>query len=104
VDAAIADIKADKRVSRYLPRDTAKLADLRDDLVNHIGAGAGGPAATRKHPRASVAAMKIKAKDFDILVEDIGKAAKATLDEAEAKAVLDALTGMKDELVAGAKK
>jgi hypothetical protein len=104
VDDALAGIKADKRVAKYLPRDAKKLAALHDDLVAQIGAGAGGPASTRSDPKATVTAMKIKAKDFDSIVEDVGKAAASDLPEAEAKEVVDALTAMKDDLVAGAKK
>jgi truncated hemoglobin YjbI len=103
VDDAIAGIKADKRVAKYLPKDPKKLAALHDDLVSQIAAGAGGPASTRTDPRAAVTAMKIKAKDFDFIIEDITKAA-ASLSDAEAKEILEALSSMKDSLAVGAKK
>ncbi len=103
VDDALAGIKADKRVARYLPRDAKKLAALHDDLASQIGAGAGGPASTRKDPRIAVKAMKIKPKDFDMIVEDVGKAAGNSLGAPEAKEVVDALTGMKDDLTSGKK-
>jgi hypothetical protein len=104
VDAALAALKADKKVARYLPRDQKKLAGLHDDLVAQIGAAAGGPASTRSDPRTAVAAMKIKAKDVDVIVDDISKAAGGALGAPEAKEVVDALTTMKDTLAAGAKK
>jgi hypothetical protein len=98
VDASLAAIKADKKVSRYLPKDTKKLTALHDDLVAQIGAAAGGPASTRTDPRTAVTAMKIKAKDFDVILDDITKAAGGALGAPEAKEVVDALTGMKDSL------
>jgi truncated hemoglobin YjbI len=103
VDDALAGIKADKRVAKYLPKDAKKLAALHDDLVSQIGGGSGGPASTRADPRLAVAAMKIKPKDFDFIIEDITKAA-GSVGDAEAKEILAALSSMKDSLVAGAKK
>jgi hypothetical protein len=48
--------------------------------------------------------MKIKAKDFDAIAEDIGKAATADFQDAEAKEFSAGLAGLKDALVVGAKK
>jgi hypothetical protein len=48
--------------------------------------------------------MKIKTKDFDVIVDDITKAAGGAMGAPEAKEVVDALTGMKDTLVPSGKK
>ena len=75
MDDFVANVARDKRINAFFAK--ANIPNLKARLVEQICAGTGGPCAYRgKDMKTAHAGMGIQSKDFNALVQDLGKSLK----------------------------
>ena len=75
VNDFVANVASDKRINAFFAK--ADIPNLKARLVEQICAGTGGPCAYRgKDMKTAHAGMGIQSRDFNALVQDLGKSLK----------------------------
>jgi len=99
VDDFVANVAADKRINAFFAK--ADIPHLKSELVDQICAGTGGPCQyTGKDMKTAHAGMGIGGKDFNALVQDLGKSLKKfKVPAKEQKELVAILAPMKADIV-----
>ena len=99
VDDFVANVAADSRINRYFAR--ANIPRLKQNLVDQICAGTGGPCTyTGKDMKTAHAGMGISEADFNALVGDLVKSLdKFNVPDKEKNELLGILGPMKPSIV-----
>ena len=99
VDDFVGNVAADNRINRYFAK--TDIPRLKRNLVDQICAGTGGPCQyTGKDMKTAHAGMGIAGKDFNALVQDLGKSLKKfKVPAKEQKELVAILAPMKKDIV-----
>jgi hemoglobin len=99
VDDFVANVAADKRINKFFAK--ANIGRLKARLVEQICQGTGGPCIyTGASMKAAHAGMGVRSKDFDALVQDLGKTLnKFKVPKKEQKELVAILGPMKKDIV-----
>jgi hemoglobin len=99
VDDFIKNVAADKRINKFFAN--ANIDRLKARLVEQICQGTGGPCTyTGRDMKSAHAGMGIRGKDFDALVQDLGKSLnKFKVPPREQKELVAILGPMKKDIV-----
>lgn len=99
IDDFVANVAADKRINGFFAK--ADIPHLKMELVDQVCAATGGPCKyTGKDMKTTHAGMGIASKDFDALVEDLGKSlVKFKVGKKEQKELVGALAPLKKDIV-----
>ena len=99
VDDFVANVAADKRINKFFAK--ANIGRLKARLVEQICQGTGGPCTyTGASMKAAHAGMGVRSKDFDALVQDLGKTLnKFKVPKKEQKELVAILGPMKKDIV-----
>src|SRR5882724_11990993 len=99
VDDFVGNVAADKRINKFFAR--ANIGRLKARLVEQICQGTGGPCTyTGGSMRSVHAGMGVRSKDFDALVQDLGKTLnKFKVPRREQKELVAILGPMKKDIV-----
>ncbi len=104
IDQFIANVAADTRINVFFAdaaADPARLAKLRNNLINQVGQATGGPEKyTGLDMKTAHKGMNVQEADFNALVEDLSKALdKFSVPMTEKNELLGALATMKADIV-----
>lgn len=104
IDEFLANVVGDDRINRFFSRTVAnptRVAALRQNLIDQVCAGAGGPCEYKGlDMKAAHRGMNISDLEFDALVEDLVKALdKFQVPVAEKAALLGILAPMRGDIV-----
>ena len=99
VDDFVANVAADKRINSFFAH--ADIPHLKSELVDQLCAGTGGPCQyTGKDMKTAHAGMGVGSKDFNALVQDLGKSLKKfKVPAKEQKELVAILAPMKKDIV-----
>jgi len=99
VDDFVANVAGDKRINAFFAK--ADIPHLKMELVDQLCQATGGPCKyTGKDMKTAHAGMGVGGKDFDALVEDLGKSLnKFKVKKADQKELVSALAPMKTDIV-----
>jgi hemoglobin len=99
VDDFVGNVAADKRINKFFAK--ANIGRLKARLVEQICQGTGGPCTYTGGSMKSVhAGMGVRSKDFDALVQDLGKTLnKFKVPKREQKELVAILGPMKKDIV-----
>jgi hemoglobin len=99
VDDFVKNVAADKRINKFFAN--ANIDRLKARLVEQICQGTGGPCRyTGRDMKSAHAGMGIRGKDFDALVDDLGKSLnKFKVPPREQKELVAILGPMKKDIV-----
>ena len=99
VDDFVANVAADKRINAFFAK--ADIAHLKLELVEQLCQATGGPCTyTGKDMKTAHAGMGVGGKDFDALVEDLGKSlVKFHVKKKEQKELVAILAPLKKDIV-----
>ena len=99
VDDFVGNVAADKRINKFFAK--ANIGRLKARLVEQICQGTGGPCIyTGASMKAAHAGMGVRSKDFDALVQDLGKTLnKFKVPKKEQKELVAILGPMKKDIV-----
>jgi hemoglobin len=99
VDDFIKNVAADKRINKFFAN--VNIDRLKVRLVEQICQGSGGPCTyTGRDMKSAHAGMGIRGKDFDALVQDLGKSLnKFKVPAREQKELVAVLGPMKKDIV-----
>jgi hemoglobin len=99
VDDFVKNVAADKRINKFFAN--ANIDRLKVRLVEQICQGSGGPCVyTGRDMKSAHAGMGIRSKDFDALVQDLGKSLnKFKVPAREQKELVAVLGPMKNDIV-----
>ena len=99
VEDFVGNVAADKRINGFFAK--ADIPHLKMELVDQICQATGGPCKyTGKDMKSAHAGMGVGGKDFDALVEDLGKSlVKFKVGKKEQKELVAALAPLKKDIV-----
>ncbi len=99
VEDFVGNVAADKRINGFFAK--ADIPHLKMELVDQICSATGGPCKyTGKDMKSAHAGMGVGGKDFDALVEDLGKSlVKFKVGKKEQKELVAALAPLKKDIV-----